>query len=249
MTASISSRASSIVLTSRATDVRRSMPRSVVCSSVVLPDPISPGDDDESGASFDAVAQVAQRLGVHPARIEIVRIRAQIERSFAQVVETFIHGERASQLARRRRSACLFRVGVDIADVGDRRQHVAAGAPVVFGEVDFDPRESRESRRREAAGGARTSQTRAAAIDARRRRRRRPRRAPRRARSRLPRRTSRCRRSRRRCRPASSVFAIVGHAPRAHADLHLFVGVVARRACAAISSASSSRDVSRSHSS
>jgi hypothetical protein len=39
---STSSRASSIVLTSRATDVRRSMSRNVVCSSVVLPDPMSP---------------------------------------------------------------------------------------------------------------------------------------------------------------------------------------------------------------
>jgi len=49
------------------------------------------GDDDEPGASFDAVAKVVERLGVDPARVEIFRIGAEIERPFAQVVETFIH--------------------------------------------------------------------------------------------------------------------------------------------------------------
>ena len=62
------------------------------------------GDDDEAGVSFDAVAQVAQRLGVHPARIEVVGIRAQRERPLAQVVEAFIHDGRASRLVRRRRA-------------------------------------------------------------------------------------------------------------------------------------------------
>ena len=49
-------------------------------------------DDDESGVPFDTVAQIVQRLGVDAARIEVVGIGAERERSLAEVVEALIHG-------------------------------------------------------------------------------------------------------------------------------------------------------------
>ena len=49
-------------------------------------------DDDEAGVPFDAVAQIAERLLVHLARIEVVRIRAQCEGTLTKVKVFFVHG-------------------------------------------------------------------------------------------------------------------------------------------------------------
>ena len=159
------------MFTSRATEVCRSRPAQHGLQQRRLAGADFAGDDDEAGVSLDAVAQVAERLVVHPARIEVVGIRAQRERPFAKVVKAFIHGERASRLSRRGRRVVLFRVGVDIADAGNRRQDVGAGAPVVLGEVNFDPGEPARYRRREAAGEREASRKAAGRHDADRRRR------------------------------------------------------------------------------
>ena len=54
------------------------------------------GDDDEAGVAFDAVAQVAERLPVDPARVQVVGVGAERERPLAKVVEAFIHDVSAS---------------------------------------------------------------------------------------------------------------------------------------------------------
>ena len=78
--ASSSSRGSSSVFTTRATVVwpieaaqQRLQQRRLAGADLA-------GDDDEAGVAFDAVAEVAERLLVHPARIEVVRDRASARR-------------------------------------------------------------------------------------------------------------------------------------------------------------------------
>ena len=103
ITASSSSRASSIVLTIRETDVwwsrlaqRRLQQRRLARADFA-------GDHDEAGVAFDAVAQVAQRFLVHAARVEVIGIRAQRERPLPQVVKTFIHDGASFRRPRQRR--------------------------------------------------------------------------------------------------------------------------------------------------
>ena len=91
MIVSSSSRGSSIVFTIRPTVVWLSRPRSSVCSSVVLPDPISPVMTTKPGLALDPVAQVVERLAVHAARVQVVGVRAQRERALAKLVEPFVH--------------------------------------------------------------------------------------------------------------------------------------------------------------
>src|SRR5206468_8363751 len=49
------------------------------------------GHDYESGVGLDAVAQVAERLLVAAARIEVIGIGRQRERPLAEAIEAFIH--------------------------------------------------------------------------------------------------------------------------------------------------------------
>ncbi len=76
MIASISSRASSIVFISRAIDVLRSSAAQHRLQQRRLAAADFAGDDDEAGVALDAVAQMAERLLVDAARVEIARDRA-----------------------------------------------------------------------------------------------------------------------------------------------------------------------------
>ena len=58
------------------------------------------GDDDEPGLAFEPVAQVVERLLVHAARIEIIGVRAERERTLAQLDKT-VRTSNASDLGAR----------------------------------------------------------------------------------------------------------------------------------------------------
>ena len=49
------------------------------------------GDDDEADPAFDAVADGVERLAMHPAQIQVLRIRAQCERPLSEVVKLLVH--------------------------------------------------------------------------------------------------------------------------------------------------------------
>ena len=91
MMVSSSSRGSSIVFTIRADGRLRVEPAQQRLQQRRLAGADLAGDDDEAGVALDAVAQVVQRLPVDAARVEVVRIRTERERTLAQFVESFVH--------------------------------------------------------------------------------------------------------------------------------------------------------------
>ena len=107
MIVSSSSRGSSIVLTIRPTVVcavetaqQRLEQRRLARSDLA-------GDDDEAGLALEAVAQVVERLLVDAARIEVFGIRAERERTFAELVEPFVHAQMPPTSARARHAPSL----------------------------------------------------------------------------------------------------------------------------------------------
>src|SRR5207237_2341687 len=130
------------------------------------------GDDDETGVALDAVPQIAERLSVDPARIEIIGIRAKRERPLAKVIKAFIHDDVFSPVVRSRGPP----------PVRSRRQPPAlpprwqsalrCTRASNLRENRSQSTESRDCRQRAAGGDRRTQQTRAAATRGYRRRQR-----------------------------------------------------------------------------
>ena len=84
MACSNSPDSSCVFSTCAATTSSRLIPSSSVRTSVVLPAPISPGDDDEALALVDAELQVRQRVAVSPAVEVERRVRVELERRAAE---------------------------------------------------------------------------------------------------------------------------------------------------------------------
>ena len=91
MIVSSSSRGSSIVFTIRPTVVSRVQTPQQRLQQRRLARADLPRDGDEPGVALEPVAQIVQRFAVHAAGVEVIRIGTQRERTFAQIVEAFVH--------------------------------------------------------------------------------------------------------------------------------------------------------------
>src|SRR4029077_4815869 len=106
-------------------------------------------------APADAVPEVAERLRVDPARIDVVGIGAQVEGPFAEVIKAFIHDGRLS------RRCCLVPRPYAVGRRPVRRPRWLAGRPRTRASSPWgNPLRSTESpvsRRRGGGGAGQTS--------------------------------------------------------------------------------------------